>query len=155
MSGWNLRFGNRKEKGNPETTRGVTNKVASNLFGKSGSGGKANMANGNSDPYDKAYWGEGTGKSKFQYPYDGNKGYPTYDNGNGKGGHDQGKSNTFAAIAKKPEEQPATQQYLRRLDRPRMGPIMELECWYSSRHPSLMAIHDAFHQHENFEVIRN
>ena len=45
------------------------------------------MANENCDPYDQAYWGKGKGKkgkkgkSKFQYPYDGNKGYPSYENG--------------------------------------------------------------------------
>ena len=44
------------------------------------------MANENYDPYDQAYWGKGKrkkgkkGKSKFQYPYDGNKGYPSYEN---------------------------------------------------------------------------
>ena len=42
--------------------------------------------------------------------YDGNKGYPPYENGKGKGGHDKGKSKTFAAIAEKTEEQPAIQQ---------------------------------------------
>ena len=68
-------------------------------FQKSGSGGKANMAN------EQAYCGKGKGKkgkkgkSKFQYPYDGNKGYPSYDSGKGKGGHDKGKSETFAATA--------------------------------------------------------
>ena len=56
-------------------------------FRKSGSGGKANMANENYDPYGQAYWGKGKGKkrkkgkSKFQYPYDGNKGYPSYESG--------------------------------------------------------------------------
>ena len=38
------------------------------------------------------------------------KGYPPYENGKGKGGHDKGKSKTFAAIAEKTEEQPAIQQ---------------------------------------------
>ena len=48
------------------------------------------MANENYDPYDQAYWGKGKGKkgkkgkSKFQYRYDGNKGYPPYENGKGK-----------------------------------------------------------------------
>ena len=73
------------------------------------------MATENYDPYDQAYWGKGKGKkgkkgkSKFQYPYDGNKGYPSYENGKGKGGHDKGKPKTFAAIAEKSEEHPATQ----------------------------------------------
>ena len=81
-----------KEKRHQETKRAVTNKVASNPFD--------NMANENSDPYDQAYWGKGKGKkgkkgkSKFQYPYDGNKGYPSYETGKGKGGHDKGKSKT-------------------------------------------------------------
>ena len=74
------------------------------------------MANENYDPYDQAYWGKGKGKkgkkgkSKFQYPYDGNKGYPSYENGKGNGGRDKGKSKTFAAITEKTEEQPAIQQ---------------------------------------------
>ena len=97
VSGRNFRFKKEKEKENQETKRAVTNEVAS--FQKSGSGGKANVAN------------EGKkGKSKFQYPYDGNKGYPSYDNGKGKGGQEKGKSKTFAATAEKTEEQPAIQQ---------------------------------------------
>ena len=35
---------------------------------------------------------------------------PPYENGKGKGGHDEGESKTFAAIAEKTEEQPAIQQ---------------------------------------------
>ena len=64
-------------------------------FRKGSSGGNANMASENQDPYDQAYWGKGKGKkgkkgkSKFQYPYDGNKGYPSYDNGKGKGGQEK------------------------------------------------------------------
>ena len=114
VSGRNFRFKREKEKENQETKRAVTNEVKP--FRKSGSGGKANMANENYDPYDQAYWGKGKGKkgkkgkAKFQYPYDGNKGYPSYENGKGKGGHDKGKSKTFAAIAEKTEEQPAIQQ---------------------------------------------
>ena len=84
-------------------------------FRKSGSGGKATLANTNQDPYDQAYWGKGigkkgTGKSKFQKPYDGNKGCPSYENGKGKGGHDKGKSKTFAATAENLEEQSANQR---------------------------------------------
>ena len=48
------------------------------------------MDNKNYDPYDQAYWGSAKkgkkGNSKFQYPFDGNKGDPSYDNGKGKGG---------------------------------------------------------------------
>ena len=96
VSGRILRLKTKKEKDNQETTRAVK------PFNKSGSGGKANMANENYDPYDQAYWGKGKSKkgkkgtSKFEYPFDGNKGYPSYDNGKGKGGHDKGKSKTFA-----------------------------------------------------------
>ena len=74
------------------------------------------MANENYDPYDQAYWGKGKGKkgkkgkSKFQYPYDGNKGYPSYETGKGKSGQEKGKPKTFAATAEKTEEQPAIQQ---------------------------------------------
>ena len=79
-----------------------------------GSGGKANMANKNHDPYNQAYWGKGKGKKgkkgKSRYSYDGTKGYPSYENGKGKGGHDKRKSKTFAATGEKTEEQPAIQQ---------------------------------------------
>ena len=104
VSGRNFRFKKRKSKGSHQ--RG-----GFKPFRQSGSGGKANMANENYDPYDQAYWGKGKGKkgkkgkSKFQYPCDGNKGYPPYENGKGKGGHDKGKPKTFAAIAEKTEEQ--------------------------------------------------
>ena len=112
-------------------------------FRKSGSGGKANRANENQDPYDQTYWGKGRGKkgkrgkSKFQYPYDGNKGYPSADNGKGKGGHDKGKS-----ICSQPQQRiwrssppikpaPSTKPtYVR----PRLGSIMEL--YSSMRHPA-------------------
>ena len=87
------------------------------------------MANENQDPYDQAYWGKGKGKtgkkgkSKLQYPYDGNKGYPSYDSGKGKGGHDKGTSKTFAATAGNLEEQSARAY----VDRPRLGSVMELD----------------------------
>ena len=108
-----------KEKEKQEARRAVTNEVASNPFEKVAPAGRpiyANIANENQDPYDQAYWGKGKGKkwnkakSKFQYPYDGNKGYPSYDSGKGTGGHDKGTSNTFAATAENLEEQPANQQ---------------------------------------------
>ena len=88
-----------KEKENQQAKRAVTNEVASNPFEKVAL--TANMANEYQDPYDQAYWGEGTGKkgkkgkSKFQFPYDGDKGYPSYDNGRGKGGQEKGKSQTL------------------------------------------------------------
>ena len=62
VSGRNFRFKKRKGKRNQETKRAVTNKVAFKPFRKSGSGGKANMANENYDPYDQACWGKGKGK---------------------------------------------------------------------------------------------
>ena len=126
------------------------------------------MANENYDPYDQACWGTGKGKkgkkgkSKFQYPYDGNKGYPSYENGKGKGGHDNGKSKTFAAIAEKPEEHPATQQ-VAELQEPAYAGWTDQDwdqswTWneqgrYSSYETSsagqaLMAFHDAYQQHE-------
>ena len=114
VSGRNFRFKRKKGKGKSGNNKGSHRRGGFKPFKKSVSGGKANMANENYDAYDQAYWGKGKskkgkkGKSKFQYPFDGNKGYPSYDNGKGKGGHDKEKSKTFAAIAEKSEEQPAT-----------------------------------------------
>ena len=94
------------------------------------------MANENYDPYDQAYWGKGKGKkgkkgkSKFQYPYDGNKGYPSYESGKGKSGQEKGKSKTFAATggaACHPADCTIHRAYLCRLDRPRLGSIMDME----------------------------
>ena len=113
VSGRNFRFKKRKGKGQSGNRKGSHQRGGFKPFRKSGSGGKANMANENSDPYDQAYWGKGKGKkgkSKFPYPYEGNKGYPSYESGKGKSGHDKGKSKTFAATAEKTEEQPAIQQ---------------------------------------------
>ena len=116
VSGRNFKFKKRKGKGKSGNKKGSHQRGGSKPFRKSGSGGKANMANENYDPYDQAYWGKGKGKkgkkgkSKFQYPYDGNKGYPSYENGKGKSGQEKGKSKTFAATAEKTEEQPAIQQ---------------------------------------------
>ena len=99
VSGRNFRF--TKRKGKSGNKKGSHQRGGFNPFRKSGSGGKANMAHENYDPYDQAYWGKGKGKkgkkgkSKFQYPYDGNKGYPSYESGKGKGGHDKGKSKTL------------------------------------------------------------
>ena len=126
------------------------------------------MANEYQDPYDQAYWGNGKGKkgkkgkSKFRYPYDGNKGYPSYDNGKGKGGQEKGKSKTFAAIAEKTEEQPAIQQTAPSTEPTYAGwtdqdwdPSWNWseQGWYSSHETSstgqaMMAFHDAYEQHE-------
>ena len=111
VSGRNFRFKKRKGKGKSTSKKGSHQRGGFKPFRKGSSGGKANMANEYQDPYDQAYWGKGKGKkgkkgkSKFQYPYDGNKGYPSYDNGKGKGGQKKGESKTFAAIAEKTEEQ--------------------------------------------------
>ena len=126
------------------------------------------MANENYDPYDQACWGKGKGKkgkkgkSKFQSPYDGNKGYPSYENGKGKGGHNKGKSKTFAAIAEKPEKHPATQQ-VAELQGPAYAGWTDQDWdqswtwneqgWYSSHETSstgqaLTAFHDAYEHHE-------
>ena len=111
--GQNFKFKKRKGKGKSGNKKGS---YLLKPFRKSGSGGNANMANENYDPYDQAYWGKGKGKkgkkgkSKFKYPYDGNKGYPSYESGKGKSGQEKGKSKTFAATAEKTEEQPAIQQ---------------------------------------------
>ena len=105
VSGRNFKFKKRKGKGKSGNKKGSHQRGGFKPFRKSGSGAKANMANENYDPYDQAYWGKGKGKkakkgkSKFQYPYDGNKGYPSFENGKGKSGQEKGKSKTFAATA--------------------------------------------------------
>ena len=101
-------------------------------------------------------------ENQFQYPYDGNKGYPSYENGKGKGGHDKGKSKTFAAIAEKTEEQPAIQQTAPSTEPTYAGWTDQdwdqswtwnEQGWYSSHETSstgqaLMAFHDAYEHHE-------
>ena len=76
VSGRNFRFKKRKGKGKSGSKKGSHQRGGFKPFRKGGSGGKANMANEQQDPYDQAYWGKGKGKkgkkgkSKFQYPYD-------------------------------------------------------------------------------------
>ena len=166
VSGRNFRF--KKRKGKSGNNKGSHQRGGFKPFRKSGSGGKANMANENYDPYDQAYWGKGKGKkrkkgkSKFQYPYDGNKGYPPYENGKGKGGHDKGKPKKFAAIAEKTEEQPAIQQTAPSTEPTYAGWTDQdwdqswtwnEQGWCSSHQTSstgqaLMAFHDAYEHHE-------
>ena len=168
VSGRNFKFKKNKGKGKPGNKKGSHQRGGFKPFRKSGSGGKANMANENYDPYDQAYWGKGTGKkgkkgkSKFQFPYDGNKGYPSYENGKGKSGHEKGKSKTFAATAEKTEEQPAIQQtapsteptYAGWTDQDRgQSWAWNEHGWHSSHETSsagqaLMAFHDAYEHHE-------
>ena len=77
VSGRNFKFKKRKGKGKSSSKKGNHRRGGFRPFKKSGSGGKANMADEYSDPYDQAYWGKGKGKkgkkgkSKFQYPFDG------------------------------------------------------------------------------------
>ena len=153
--GRNFKFKKRKGKGKSGNKKGSHQRGGFKPFRKSGSGGKAYMANENYDPYDQAYWGKGKGKkgkkgqSKFQYPYDGNKGYPSYESGKGKSGQEKGKSKTFAATAEKtdggatrhPADCTIHRAYLCRLDRPRLGSIMDMErTWlvltHHMRHPA-------------------
>ena len=90
VSGRNFKFKKRKGKGKSGNKKGSHQRGGFKPFRKSGSGGKANTANENYDPYDQAYWGKCKGKqgkkgiSKFQYPYDGNNGYPSYESGKGR-----------------------------------------------------------------------
>ena len=58
----NFRFKKRKGKGKSGNKKGSHQRGGFKPFRKSGSGGKANMANENYDPYDQAYWGKGKGK---------------------------------------------------------------------------------------------
>ena len=62
VSGRNFRFKKRKGKGKSGNKKGSHQQGGFKPFRKSGSGGKANMANENYDPYDQAYWGKGKGK---------------------------------------------------------------------------------------------
>ena len=72
--------------------RFVTDEVVSSPSRKAVLAGRPIWPMKDYDPYDQAYWGKGKGKkgkkgkSKFQYSFDGNKGFPSYDNGKGKGG---------------------------------------------------------------------
>ena len=163
----------RREKGkkNREAKRAVTNEVASNPFEKVAPA-KANMANENQDRCDPAYGGKGEGrkgkkvKSKFQYPYDGNSGYPSYGSGKEKSGRDKGKSKTFAATAENLEEQSANQQIAPSTE-PAYASWTDQDWdpswnwsesgWYSSHETSstgqaLIAFYDAFQSYEK-EVI--
>ena len=87
---------------------------------------------------------------------------PPYENGKGKGGHDKGKSKTFAAIAEKTEEQPAIQQTAPSTEPTHAGWTDQdwdqswtwnEQGWYSfheisSPGQALMAFHDAHEHHE-------
>ena len=57
-----MKFGKRTGKGESRIKKGSRRRGGFKPFRKSGSGGKANMANENSDPYDQAYWRKGKGK---------------------------------------------------------------------------------------------
>ena len=155
VSGRNFTFKKRKGKGKSGNKKGSHQRGGFKPFSTGGSGGKANMANEGKGKKGKK------GKSKFQYPCDGKKGYPSYENGKGKGGHDKGKSKMFAAIAEKPEEHPATQQ-VAELQEPAYAGWTDQDCdqswtwneqgWHSSHETSstgqaLMAFHDAYQQH--------
>ena len=89
VSGRNFRFKRKKGKGKSGNKKGSHRRGGFKQLKKSVCGGKAGMANEDCDPYDHPFWGEGKakkgkkGKSKFQYPFDGNQGYPSYDNGKG------------------------------------------------------------------------
>ena len=60
----NFKFKKRKGKGKSGNKKGSHQRGGFKPFRKSGSGGKANMANENYDPYDQAYWGKGKGKNQ-------------------------------------------------------------------------------------------
>ena len=60
VSGRNFKFKKRKGKGKSGNKKGSHQRGGFKPFRKSGSGGKASMANENYDPYDQAYWGKGT-----------------------------------------------------------------------------------------------
>ena len=62
VSGRNFKFKKRKGKGKSTSKKGSHHRGGFKPFRKGSSGGKANMANENQDPYDQAYWGKGKGK---------------------------------------------------------------------------------------------
>ena len=66
VSGRNFKFKKRKGKGKAGNKKGSPQRGGFKPFRKSGSGGKANMANENYDPYDQAYWGKGKGKKRME-----------------------------------------------------------------------------------------
>ena len=80
MSGRSFR---EKEKERQQAKRAVINEVASNPFEKVALAGRPIWPKKNGIPTTRRVRKKRT--SKFQYPYDGNKGYPLYDNGKGKG----------------------------------------------------------------------
>ena len=110
--------------------------------------------------HDQAYWEKAKerreSKENSQYPYDGNKGYPSYDNGKGKGRQEKGKSKTFA------EKTPAIQPTAPSTEPTYAGWTDEdwdpswnwsEQGWYSSHESSstgqaMMAFHEAYVQHE-------
>ena len=63
MSGRNFRFKKRRKR-KSGNKKGSHERGGFKPFRKSGSGGKANMANENYDPYDQAYWAKERGKER-------------------------------------------------------------------------------------------
>ena len=139
VSGRNFKFKKNKGKGKSGYKKGSHQRGGFKHFRKSGSGGKANMANENYDPYDQAYWGKGKGKkgkkgkSKFQYPYDGNKViHPmrmAKERADMKREIQDVRSHRRedGGAARHPADCTIHRAYLCRLDRPRLGSIMDME----------------------------
>ena len=147
VSGRNFRFKKRKGKGKSGSKKGSQ---WLQTFQKSGSGGKARHIG------EKAKERKGRKENR-------NSSIPVIKTrvGKGKGGHDKGKSKTFAATAENLEEQSANQQsteptYAGWTDQDWDPSWNWSESgWYSSmRHETsstgqaLMAFHNAFQQHE-------
>ena len=128
VSGRNSRFKKGKEKEKQKANRAVPFRFKP--YRKSGSGGKANMANENQDPYDQAYWGKGRGKN----------------------GRKETQSSNIPMMETKvmqPANQtaPSTKPTYAGWTDQDWDPSWNWgeSGWYS---PALMAFHDAFQQHE-------
>ena len=143
VSGRNFRFKKRKGKGKSGDKKGSHQRGGLKPFRKSGSGGKANMANENYDLYDQAFWGKGKGKGK-------------------KGNQNSNILMMAKEKAEKTEEQPAIQQTAPSTEPTYAGWTDQdwdqswtwnEQGWYSSHETSRagqaqMAFHDAYEHHE-------
>ena len=76
VPGRNFRFKSKKGKGKSGNNKGSHRRGGFKPFKKSGSGGKANMANENYDPYDQAYWGKGKAKARRERKENRNSSFP-------------------------------------------------------------------------------
>ena len=129
-----------KEKENQQARRAVTNEVASNPFGKAVLAGRPMWPTNIRIPTTRHIWEKAKERRERKENQNSNipmmetrVNYLSYDSGKGKGGQEKWKSKTFAAIAENggaarhPADCTIHRACLCRLDRSRLGSIMELE----------------------------